>query len=68
LETETIRTAVRKRKYPRYNKEKNDMQIFSKIYGDRETERTVFVDILRLVNEEKVNKLICCREITELIS
>jgi len=44
------------------------MQIFSKIYGDRETERTVFIDILRLVNEEKVNKLICCREITELIS
>ena len=68
METETIRTAVRKRKYPPYNGEKNDKQIFSKIYGDRETERTVFVDILRLVNEEKVNKLICCREITELIS
>ena len=68
METETIRRAVRKRKYPLYNKEENDMQIFSKIYGDRETERTVFIDILQLVNEEKVNKLICCREITELIS
>ena len=68
LETETIRTAVRKRKCLRYNKEKNDIQIFSKKYGDRKSERTVMVDLVLHINEETAHKLICCRKIIEFKS